>query len=328
MPRNDCNLEQLYQELLSQDPSLVSQKKEIVGLLERMTEHTPSVDIDPHFQSNLKSRLEYHVQYLNNLKSNPPQSNPHINRLARLISYGLPAVVLGVIIFLALPYNPVIQPSQIPINEATPGLQYQGETPLLSGTETQFSTKKTQPVVNNNVSLDNVTTSSDVVESQQHKYSEQPQSNIQNSKDPIERSSKQGSENNPEFIPTAVFSSYSSSLDSGVSDVMGASGGSALMLQNIAPEYQYLDTEDFFLRYLLGYDINNDITIQGEITFFPCNKTFSLDRTSRLTTGPNLWSVDIISKDKENTYQQITIILKDKENTIALFDGYKNICNQ
>lgn len=85
-----------------------------------MTEHTPSVDIDPHFQSNLKSRLEYHVQYLNNLKSNPPQPNPYINRLARLISYGLPAVALGVIIFLALPYNPVIQPSQIPINEATP----------------------------------------------------------------------------------------------------------------------------------------------------------------------------------------------------------------
>ena len=100
------------------------------------------------------------------------------------------------------------------------------------------------------------------------------------------------------------------------------------MLQNIAPEYQYLDTEDFFLRYLLWYDINNDITIQWEITFFPCNKTFSLDRTSRLTTWPNLWSVDIISKDKENTYQQITIILKDKENTIALFDWYKNICNQ
>lgn len=315
-------IEQLYQELVSQDSSFASQKKEIIWLLERMTQHTPSVDIDPRFQNNLKSRLEQHVQYLNNLKSNPPQPNPRINRLARLISYGLPAVALGVIIFLALPYNPLTTPSQTTINESTPWIQHQWDTTLLSWAETQVTITPTESVVNNNVSQDVV------VESQQNKHIELPQPNVQNSIDPIERSSKQWSEETPEFIPTTVFSSYSSFSDSGTSDLMWTSWWSALMLQNTAPEYQYLDAEYYAARYILWYDMNDDITVEWEITFFPCNKTFSLDRASRLTTWPNLWNVGIVPKDEDKRYQQIILILKDKEDTIALFDWYKNICNQ
>jgi hypothetical protein len=72
-----------------------------------MRQHTPIVSIDPLFQKNLKSRLEHHLHYIHNLKTNPSEVSPRINRLARLISYGLPAVAFGVIIFLALPYHPI-----------------------------------------------------------------------------------------------------------------------------------------------------------------------------------------------------------------------------
>jgi hypothetical protein len=82
-----------------------------------MIEHTPIVSIDPLFQKNLKSRLKHHIQYIHNLKANPPEVSPRINRLARLISYGLPAVALGVIIFLALPYNPTTAPIETTPNE-------------------------------------------------------------------------------------------------------------------------------------------------------------------------------------------------------------------
>ncbi len=128
MKKNTTHIEQLYQELLSQDPSLVSQKSKIIWLLERMTEHTPSVSIDPLFQKNLKSRLEHHIQYIHNLKANPPQVNPRINRLARLISYGLPAVAIGVIIFLALPYNPTTAPIETTPNEYNSLLQEQSDS--------------------------------------------------------------------------------------------------------------------------------------------------------------------------------------------------------
>ncbi len=121
MKKNTINIEQLFQELVSQDPSFASQKKDILWLILRMTQHIPSVSIDPLFQNNLKSRLEHHISYINNLKANPPQVNPSINRLARLISYGLPAVALGVIIFLALPYHPtsIDQTNIVPHTEIT-----------------------------------------------------------------------------------------------------------------------------------------------------------------------------------------------------------------
>jgi hypothetical protein len=84
-----------------------------------MTQHTPSVSIDPLFQKNLKSRLEHHIQYIHNLKANPSEVHPRINRLARLISYGLPAVAIGVIIFLALPYNPTIDQNNTLLHTGT-----------------------------------------------------------------------------------------------------------------------------------------------------------------------------------------------------------------
>ena len=59
-----------------------------------MSSNIPEVTIDKNFQNNLKSKLEYHISYINNLKENPPQIHPKINRLARLISYGLPTIAL------------------------------------------------------------------------------------------------------------------------------------------------------------------------------------------------------------------------------------------
>jgi hypothetical protein len=71
-----------------------------------MNDNIPPVSIDPLFQNNLKSRLEQHIAYIHNLQTNPPKVSTNINRLARLISYGLPAVAIGVIVFLVLPYRP------------------------------------------------------------------------------------------------------------------------------------------------------------------------------------------------------------------------------
>ncbi len=142
MKKNTTHIEQLYQELLSQDPSLVSQKSEILWLLERMTEHTPSVSIDPLFQNNLKSRLEHHIHYIQNLKTNPPEVNPRINRLARLISYGLPAVALGVIIFLALPYNPTIDQNNTLLHTGT--VEDSSQTPTETTIEQTYQSQDKQ----------------------------------------------------------------------------------------------------------------------------------------------------------------------------------------
>lgn len=103
--------EQLFQELVLQDPSFASDKNDILWLLKRMTQHTPSVSIDPLFQKNLKSRLEYHIQH--SLWNQPHQPIKNLNRLARLISYGLPTIAIGVIVFLVLPWTPgeVIAPT-------------------------------------------------------------------------------------------------------------------------------------------------------------------------------------------------------------------------
>lgn len=125
------NIEQIFNELVKQDPSFASQKKEILSIITRMIEHTPSVSIDHTFQSTLKSRLENHIQYINNLKVNPPQINPRINRLARFISYGLPAVAFGLIVFLALPYQPttVNKSNTVPLNIET--IDHSSQTPII-----------------------------------------------------------------------------------------------------------------------------------------------------------------------------------------------------
>ncbi len=99
MPRNDITIEQLFQELLSQDPSLASQKKEILWLLERMTEHTPSVSIDPLFESRLKDNLRYHMvsQYT---------PAPQINNWQKFLLYGLPSLAIGLALIYVLPNLP------------------------------------------------------------------------------------------------------------------------------------------------------------------------------------------------------------------------------
>ena len=156
MKNNINNIEQIFQELVKQDPSFSLQKKEIVALITRMIEHIPSVSIDPAFQSNLKLRLENHIQYIHNLKANPPQGNSRINRLARLMSYGLPAVAIGVIIFLALPYHPttvVNQNSTVLLKTDT--IKNSVQTPIIETPTNQLQkvhNKQNEKIIPKNIS--------------------------------------------------------------------------------------------------------------------------------------------------------------------------------
>lgn len=105
MTDNQIIIEQLFEELVSQDPSLQDQKEDILWLLSRMSDNVPPVSIDPLFQSNLRSRLETHIQYMNDLKARSTKPWFDMNRLSKLIAYGLPTIALGVMIFLALPWS-------------------------------------------------------------------------------------------------------------------------------------------------------------------------------------------------------------------------------
>lgn len=99
MKKNTSNIEQLFQELVSQDPSFASQKKEILWLLERMTQHTPSVSIDPLFQNRLKDNLQYHLISQNT-------QAPQMNAWQKFLLYGIPSLAIGLALIYVLPTLP------------------------------------------------------------------------------------------------------------------------------------------------------------------------------------------------------------------------------
>ena len=106
MKKNNIDIQQIFKELVLQDQSFSSQKKDIISLLSRMEENKPTIHIDENFKNNLKSRLENHINYINNLMEKPKTPAANLNWLARLISYWIPAIALGVVIFLVVPYTP------------------------------------------------------------------------------------------------------------------------------------------------------------------------------------------------------------------------------
>jgi hypothetical protein len=99
MKKNNINIEQLFQELVSQDPSFTSQKKDILSLLKRMTQHTPSVSLDPLFQKQLKDNLHYHL-----ISQYTPA--PQMSGWQKFLLYGIPSLAIGLALIYVLPTLP------------------------------------------------------------------------------------------------------------------------------------------------------------------------------------------------------------------------------
>lgn len=97
--KHTTHIEQLFQELVSQDQSFVSQKKDIFWLLERMTQHTPSVSLDPLFKKRLKDNLHYHL-----ISQYTPA--PQMSGWQKFLLYGIPSLAIGLALIYVLPILP------------------------------------------------------------------------------------------------------------------------------------------------------------------------------------------------------------------------------
>ena len=95
--------QQLRQELVSEDPSLVVHKETYLTLFDRMIASKPEIEMDDVFQSQLKDRLRYHLitQY---------EPAPEINRWQTLLVYGVPSLVILSVVLVYLPQRESSEP--------------------------------------------------------------------------------------------------------------------------------------------------------------------------------------------------------------------------
>lgn len=311
MKKNTTHIEQLYQELLSQDPSLVSQKSEILWLLERMTEHTPSVSIDPLFQKNLKSRLEHHIHYMHNLKANPPEVSPRINRLARLISYGLPAVALGVIIFLALPYNPTTAPIETTIDnyDSLPQKQWDNiptttieDKPMIIQTKSQIP-QQTEKIIPQDISV-----------KQEETYKAEPMM-LKTTSTP------EWSETENTIINNTMM----------IEDTNLSKKPLPISTQDDFSQYNnWITNKEWQLDYNIAYDmqdtkLEHGIFIDGLLLIRSCNQSFVLDNPKNISNQPNLLLVEAKSDILKESH---ILTLTMENNQIIDIQWYEKLCQQ
>lgn len=89
-------IEQLYQELLAQDPSLANHKKEYIWLLERMSDNIPEIKQDPLFFWTLKHKITNHF-------TTTAQPIWDQNFWHKFFLYWFPTLAIGVALLYVLP---------------------------------------------------------------------------------------------------------------------------------------------------------------------------------------------------------------------------------
>lgn len=86
----------LWDELLHDNPDLESQKSYFLELFERLITNKPKIDQDPLFEKQLRDRLRFHLitQY---------EPAPAMNRWHKLLIYGAPTIIVATFLVAILP---------------------------------------------------------------------------------------------------------------------------------------------------------------------------------------------------------------------------------
>lgn len=104
-------IEQLRQELVELSPDFAHDEKKIKKLITYMLTHKIKVEQENHFKDQLADRLSRHIAWSKESHDIDPKVQARTSRLGRFIAYGLPGLVLCVIVLITMPWTPSLTPS-------------------------------------------------------------------------------------------------------------------------------------------------------------------------------------------------------------------------
>ncbi len=301
MTDKKTTIEQLYQELVSQDPSLANHKKEIIWLLTRMESNVPEIVQDPMFFWNLKNKLRYHL-----ITRHEPAPTP--NLWQKFLLYGFPTLAIGVALVYILPILPFSQSN----------IENEKMQPTMRQMDTEIINKITHEWSSKDITMDRQDTPT-TTRATTLQLPTQEDTQLNTTTTPPSSESQK--------ISDSILSHDQTESVESKSSVMPASADMMMYKQNIPSYTQTLKLNNLTTDYTISYDKNGNLIIDALIMIKWCEVSYTLHNPISLSRWPNLWHVTAVPMSSpDSTSYDLILTIINKE--IITIEWYEQLCQK